>query len=84
MQIDLKRRHARGPVEDVVIAWWWKEHDEFRKAVHDRNQSNISPAPFAKRLGILAFKHDRVHTGDLVGVRASNQTSIQDSQQSND
>ena len=41
MQIDLKRRHARGPVEDVVIAWWRKEGDEFRKAMRERDQSKI-------------------------------------------
>ena len=41
VQIDLRRRHARAPVEDVVIAWWRKEGDEFRKAMRERDQSKI-------------------------------------------
>ena len=39
VQIALVRRHPRAPVTAVTLAWWKKEGDEFRAAMHERNRS---------------------------------------------
>lgn len=39
--IDLRRRHARAPIHEVVISWWSKSGEEFRAAMEERNRSKV-------------------------------------------
>ena len=41
VQIELRRRHARAPIQTVAIAWWSKSGDEFRAALQERNRSKL-------------------------------------------
>src|SRR5271166_456848 len=41
VQIDVKRRHTRAPIESVTAAWWKKQGDEFRDAMRERDQSKL-------------------------------------------
>jgi plasmid replication initiation protein len=41
VQIDVKRRHARAPIESVTVAWWKKQGDEFRAAMRERDHSKL-------------------------------------------
>lgn len=41
VQIDLRRRHARAPIESVAISWWRKQGDEFRAALQERNRPKV-------------------------------------------
>jgi plasmid replication initiation protein len=41
VQIDVKRRHTRAPIESVTTAWWKKQGDEFRNAMRERDQSKL-------------------------------------------
>jgi hypothetical protein len=41
VQIDVKRRHPRAPIESVTAAWWKKQGDEYRDAMRERNQSKL-------------------------------------------
>jgi hypothetical protein len=53
VQIDVKRRHTRAPIEGVTTAWWKKQGDEFRNAMRERDQS---------KLGRMARLRGRVET----------------------
>jgi hypothetical protein len=39
--ISLQRRHARAPIEGVMLTWWRKSGDEFRIALQERNRSKV-------------------------------------------
>jgi plasmid replication initiation protein len=41
VQIDLRRKHLRAPIETVTIAWWRKSGDDFRAAMQERNRSKV-------------------------------------------
>jgi hypothetical protein len=41
VQIDVKRRHTRAPIESVTTSWWKKQGDEFRNAMRERDQSKL-------------------------------------------
>jgi plasmid replication initiation protein len=41
VQIDVKRRHTRAPIDSVTTAWWKKQGDEFRSAMRERDQSKL-------------------------------------------
>jgi hypothetical protein len=41
VDIDLRRRHPRAPIEEVAISWWRKSGEEFRAAMRERNQSKV-------------------------------------------
>jgi hypothetical protein len=41
VKVDIRRRHARAPIEGVTMAWWRKSGDEFRVAMHERNNSKV-------------------------------------------
>ena len=39
--IELRRRHARAPIDEVAIAWWKKSPEEYRAASEERNRSKV-------------------------------------------
>ena len=41
VKVDIRRKHARAPIEGVTMAWWRKSDDEFRAAMHERNNSKV-------------------------------------------
>jgi hypothetical protein len=41
VQVDLKRRSPRAPIEAITVAWWRKQGDEFRAAMLERNRSKL-------------------------------------------
>jgi hypothetical protein len=41
VEISLQRRHARAPIEGVVLTWWRKSGEEFREAIKERNRSKV-------------------------------------------
>jgi hypothetical protein len=41
VDIDLRRRHPRAPIEKVAISWWRKSGEEFRAAMRERNRSKV-------------------------------------------
>lgn len=41
VQIELRRRHPRAPIEGVAISWWRKSGDAFRAAIQERNRSKV-------------------------------------------
>ena len=53
VQIDVKRRHIRAPIDSVTIGWWKKQGAEFRSAMRERDQS---------KLGRMARLRDKVET----------------------
>jgi hypothetical protein len=41
VDIELKRRHARAAIHEVVVAWRKQEGDEFRASMRARDRSKI-------------------------------------------
>jgi hypothetical protein len=41
VEIELRRRHPRAPIDSVAIAWWRKSGDGFRAAMQERNRSKV-------------------------------------------
>lgn len=41
MKIEMKRRHARAPIEAITVVWWKKEGDEIRATMRERDHSKI-------------------------------------------
>jgi len=41
VDIQLRRRHARAPINSVAMTWWKKEGDEFRSAMQERGRSKV-------------------------------------------
>ena len=41
VDIDLRRRHARAPIDEVAISWWSKSGEEYRAALEERNRSKV-------------------------------------------
>ena len=41
VDIDLRRRHARAPINAVAISWWKKSGDEYRAAMAERNRPKV-------------------------------------------
>jgi plasmid replication initiation protein len=41
VDIELRRRHARAPIHEVVISWWSKSGEEYRAALEERNRSKV-------------------------------------------
>src|SRR5512132_3684047 len=41
VDLDLRRRHPRAPIEKVAISWWRKSGEEFRAEMRERNRSNV-------------------------------------------
>ena len=41
VQIALRRKHARAPIEAVSLTWWRKSGEEFREAIKERNRSKV-------------------------------------------
>lgn len=41
VDIELRRRHARAPIHEVVISWWKKSGDEYRAALAERNRPKV-------------------------------------------
>lgn len=38
VRLDPRRRSSRAPIETITVAWWRKEGDDFRAAMHERDQ----------------------------------------------
>lgn len=38
---EVRRRSPRAPIEAVVVTWWKKEGDQFRKAIRERDQPKL-------------------------------------------
>jgi hypothetical protein len=41
VQVELKRKHSRAPIEGVTMAWWKKSGDEFRSSRQEINRSKV-------------------------------------------
>lgn len=41
VDIELRRRHARAPIHEVVIAWRKPTDEEYRAAVEERNRPKV-------------------------------------------
>lgn len=41
VDINVRRRHSRAPIEEVAISWWRKSGEEFRAAMQERNRSKV-------------------------------------------
>jgi plasmid replication initiation protein len=41
VDINVRRRHPRAPIEEVAISWWRKSGEEFRAAMQERNRSKV-------------------------------------------
>ena len=41
VQIEVVRRHSRAPITAVTLAWWRKEGDAYRAALHELKQSKL-------------------------------------------
>ena len=41
VQVEVRRKHARAPIEGISMAWWRKSGDEFRAAMQERNRSKV-------------------------------------------
>ncbi len=41
VKVEIRRKHARAPIEGVTMAWWRKTGDEFRAAMQERNNSKV-------------------------------------------
>lgn len=41
VQIDLRRRHSRAPIHEVVMAWSKKQGDEYRASMRELNNSKL-------------------------------------------
>ena len=51
VQIAMRRRHSRAPIQTVTLAWWEKSGDEFRSAIAERNRSKLGRMARLKGLG---------------------------------
>lgn len=41
VDIDLRRRHTRAPIDEVGVTWWRKSGDEFRASMQERGRSKV-------------------------------------------
>ncbi len=41
VEIDLRRRHVRAPIQEVAISWWKKSGDEYRASLQERNRPKV-------------------------------------------
>ena len=41
VDIQLRRRHARAPIDEVTISWWKKSADEYKAALEERNRPKV-------------------------------------------
>ena len=41
VQVEVRRRSPRAPIEAVTVAWWQKEGDAYRAAVWERQRSKL-------------------------------------------
>jgi hypothetical protein len=41
VKVEVRRKHARAPIEGVTMAWWRKQGDEFRATLQERGRSKV-------------------------------------------
>jgi hypothetical protein len=41
VDIQLRRRHARAPIDEVAISWWKKSADQYKAALEERNRPKV-------------------------------------------
>lgn len=41
VQVEVRRKHARAPIDGVSMAWWRKSPEEFRASMQERNRSKV-------------------------------------------
>jgi Initiator Rep protein, WH2 len=51
VRLEVRRKHARVPIEGVTLAWWRKHGDEFRAALQERNRSKLGRIAQLRRGG---------------------------------
>jgi hypothetical protein len=59
VDVELRRVHARAPINQVAISWWRKSGDEFRAAMQERNRSKVG------RMARLRGQVETVEGGSL-------------------
>jgi hypothetical protein len=64
VDIDLRRKHARAAIHEVVVAWRKQEGDEFRESLRERNRSKVG------RKARLRRQVDTLHVSPLGLVNA--------------
>lgn len=41
VEIEVKREHAKGPIQSVVLAWWEKQGDAYRETLRERQRPKL-------------------------------------------